>query len=92
MSSFSSALIKLIDFMILQINCDPSIIATKEILSARAYVQDNDVATKLSMTIMFKKQLKPLSQFITFFGSQLMIYVFQVHDIFIVNQLSIHVN
>ena len=67
MSSFSSALIKLIDFMILQINCNPSIIATKEILSARTDVQDNDVATKLSMTIIFKKQLKPLSQFNTFF-------------------------
>ena len=53
--------------MILRINCDPIIIATKEILSARADVQDNDVATKLSMTIIFKKQLKPLSQFNTFF-------------------------
>ena len=53
--------------MILRINCDPSIIATKEILSAKADVQDNDVATKLSMTIIFKKQLKLLSQFNTFF-------------------------
>ena len=64
---YISALIKLIDFMILRINYDPSIIATKEILSAKADVQDNDVATKLSMTIIFKKQLKPLSQFNTFF-------------------------